>query len=153
MDELSRATLDVLRTDEKIYWVSEQLVASFSEGISHSAKDTDGTVQRDFIDVMALTPRERTKREKYEMSRPYDENEKLDLVRFALQEVFVTLPAMQNASAKALRELGSSASMIEFTAPDEEERQEGSYMRKLVADVAIEELKKRVDAFCERLTP
>jgi hypothetical protein len=46
--------------------------------------------------------RERTKREKYQTSRPYEEKEKLELVRFAFQEVFVTIPSMQRASARAL---------------------------------------------------
>lgn len=154
MDETSRAALDVLRSDEKIAWVSEQLVASFSEGISHSAKESGGSVQRDFIDSMTLTPREKTKREKYESSRPYDENEKLELVRFALREVFVTPPAMQNAATKTLRDLGSTASTIEFAAPDEEERPDGSYTRQLVSDTTVvEELRSRFDTFRVRLTP
>ncbi|WP_121242998.1 hypothetical protein [Sulfurisoma sediminicola] len=152
MTDQSRAALDLLRLDEKLSWVSEQLVASFTEGITHSAKEETGLGQRNFLDSMDLTPRERTKREKYEMSRPYDESEKMELIQFALKEIFVTLPSMQDATAKALRDLGSRASAIEFSAPDDEERPDGGYQRSL-RDGAVdaEDLSERFAAFRERL--
>jgi hypothetical protein len=154
MEETSRVALDVLRSDEKLAWVTEQIIASFSEGIAQSAKESTSVVQSEFIDDMALTPREKTKREKYETSRPYDENEKLELIRFALEEVFVTLPSMQNASAKALHDLGSVALSIEFTAPDEEERLEGSYTRNVAQNViSVDDLKQRLEGFHKKLVP
>jgi hypothetical protein len=152
MDETSRAALDVLRSDGRMAWVAEQMIASFSEGIAHSAKESADPAQREFGDVVSLSARDRTKREKYETSRPYTESEKLVLIRFALEEVFVTLPSMQDASVKALADLGSSASTIEFTAPDEEERSTGSYSRKLSNDPdAILVLRERLAVFCEKL--
>ena len=154
MEETSRAALDVLRSDENLAWVAEQLIASFSEGIAHSAKESTSVVQREYIDDMALTPREKTKREKYETSRPYDEKEKLELIRFAFDEVFVTLPSMQNLSVKALHDLGSTASAIEFTAPDEEERLEGSYTRDIAQNVvSVQDLKQRLEDFRRKLVP
>jgi hypothetical protein len=152
MEETSRAALDVLRSDKKIDWVVEQLIASFSEGIADSAKESSSLAQSQFVDAMGLSTRERTKREKYETSRPYDENEKLELIRFALEEVFVTLPSMQNATAKIIKELGSPASSIEFIAPDEEGQPEGSYTRKIAeSHISVEHLKQRLAAFFERL--
>jgi len=154
MDETSRAALEVLRADKNIAWIADQLIASFSEGIAHSAKESGEVVQSDAMSLEPISLREKTKREKYETSRPYNENEKLELVRFALQEVFVTIPVMQNASVRALADLGSTASVIEFNAPDEEERAERSYTRKLSDDAAaVAVLKERVDAFRQKLTP
>ncbi len=154
MVETSRAALDVLRSDDKLAWVAEQLIASFSEGIAHSAKESTSVVQNEYIEDMALTPREKTKREKYETSRPYDENEKLELIRFAFDEVFVTLPSMQNLSAKALHDFGSTASVIEFTTPDEEEPLEGSYTRDIAQNgMSVEDLRQRLEDFRNRLVP
>lgn len=154
MEETSRAALEVLRSDRRISWIPDQLIASFSEGIAYSAKDTGGEAQRTIVDSMDLSAREKTKREKYETTRPYDESEKLELVQFALQEIFVTLPSMQNAAARALKDLGSTAVAIEFTSPDEEEQAEGPYIQKLVDDAAtVEELRRRLEEFCQRLIP
>ena len=102
MAETSRAALDVLRADEDIAWVATQLIASFTEGISDSATESWAV---DEPAAQSLTLREKTKRAKYETSRPFDEHEKLSLIRFALREVFVTLPAMQRAAAGALKNL------------------------------------------------
>lgn len=154
MEETSRNALDVFRSDQNVAWIADQLVTSFSEGIAHSAKDGEQVLQRDFIESMGLSSREKTKREKYETSRPYEEHEKLALVKFALEEVFVTLPTMRMATEKALRELGTNATAIEFLAPDEEERPEGSYAQEFGRDdkKRIEDLKQRLSQFSERLS-
>lgn len=154
MEETSRNVLDVFRSDENVAWVADQLITSFSEGIAHSAKDGAQILQRDFIEAMGLSSREKTKREKYETSRPYEEYEKLELIKFALEEVFVTLPTMQMATEKALRDLGTNASAIEFLAPDEEERPEGSYTQEFGRDdkKRIDDLKQRLSQFSERLS-
>lgn len=153
MDETSRAALDFLRSNDKLVWVLDQLLASFSEGIAHSAKERGIAHQVDFLAAEAtLTQKERTKREKYETSRPYDENEKLELIRFALAQVFVTLPAMQTATSKALRDLGSSATAIEFSTPDDEERPDGSYAQTLAPDSSVvDDLRQRLDHFLKNL--
>jgi len=103
---------------------------------------------------MGLSSREKTKREKYETSRPYEEHEKIELVKFALEEVFVTLPTMQMATERALRELGANATAIEFLAPDDEERPEGSYAQELGREDErrVENLKQRLAEFSERLS-
>ena len=147
-NEKSRAVLEVLRSDEKIAWIVGQLIASFSEGLTLSARDATSVGH----DLIALTPPERTRRQKHEISRPYDEKERIELVRFALKEVFVALPRMQVASAKALKEFGSLASSIEFTAPDEEAQVEEGYTRDLVRDLpSVEDLQRRFDDFSQRL--
>lgn len=154
MEEISRAALEVLRSDQRISWIPDQLIVSFSEGIACSAKDTDGEAQRTIVDSMDLSAREKTKREKYETTRPYNESEKLELVQFALQEIFVTLPSMQNAAARALKGFGSTAVAIEFTSPDEEEQAGGPHIQELVDNAApVDELRRRLEAFRQRLIP
>lgn len=148
MNETSRAALEVLRSDKKIAWIADQLVASFSEGVTLSVREVSGVGH----DLTALTPRERAKRQKHETSRPYEENEKIELIRFALEEVFVAVPSMQIASTKFLREFAPLASSIEFSAPDEEERAEKDYTRQLIGEFpSVENFQRRLQNFCQRL--
>jgi hypothetical protein len=156
MDQRSQAALDLLRKDDRVAWVVEQVTDSFAEGIAQSAKERAIMAHADFF-VMSdsdVSARERTKREKYETSRPYQEAEKLELIRFALKEVFVTLPKVQEANAKWLRDLGSDATTIEFDTPDNEERVEGSYAQSLTPDQAVNaDLDRRFSDFIEKMTP
>jgi hypothetical protein len=98
MEDKSRYLLEILRNDDRLSWIVEQLTASYAEGISQSAKDTASPILTEIVDVQSLSRREKAKREKYETSRPYSSEEKLDLSKFALKEVFLTLPAMKAAT-------------------------------------------------------
>jgi hypothetical protein len=155
MDETSKAALDLIRRDDKLDWVLEQLISSFSEGIAQSAKERGNAVQVDMqVAETQMTSKERTKREKYETSRPYEETEKLDLINFALHEVFVTLPEIQAATAKSLKDLGATSTRIEFATPDDEERADGSYAVDVSDDRNnLEDLRQRFSSFSERLKP
>lgn len=153
MEDRVRELLDAMRRDERLAWVVEQLNASFAEGISQSAKDASSQVFSDFIAPAPLSTRDKTKREKYETSRPYTDDEKLELAKFALKEVFLTLPAMKASTFDSLRELGSTASSIEFTVPDEEEREEGSYAEATDSNRALQqELRRRFTEFLQRIS-
>lgn len=153
MEDRVRDLLDAIRTDEQLFWVVEQLNASFAEGISQSAKDASSQPLAEFVVPGSLSAREKTKREKYETSRPYTDDEKLELTKFALKEIFLTLPAMKASTFESLRELGSTASSIEFTVPDEEEREEGSYAEAANPNRASQqELSRRFNEFLQRIS-
>lgn len=154
MDAQSQAALDLLRNDDRLSWVVEQVTESFAEGIAQSAKEQGNLVHAESFaaSTAEVSPRERTKREKYETSRPYQEAEKIELIQFALKEVFVTLPKVQEANAKWLRDLGSVATTIEFDTPDNEERVEGAYAQPLSPDpTATADLDRRFTNFIARL--
>lgn len=153
MDETSRSALDVIRLDPAMGWVAAQLVDSFTEGIAESAKERGVAIYSQAMDAEGeTTRRERTKREKYETSRPYQEGEKLNLTQYALEQVFVVVPAIQLASSKALSGLGAPSTAIEFLAPDDEERPEGSYSRQgPPSPDEVADLKQRFEAFREKL--
>jgi hypothetical protein len=154
MAERSRDAMDTLRGDPAIAWVVDHLSETFSEGVSHSAKEDLPSTRTDFMQAAGeLTPRERTKREKYETSRPYTEQEKLALIEFALEQVFVAVPAMESATWNSLKELGSNVERVEFSLPDEEDRiQATEHIREVAPDPerAID-LKYRFEAFRETL--
>lgn len=136
MAETSRIAIDLLRANEEVAWVAEHLLASYSEGIAQSAKELAVSDATNLAMVQDETTarREKAKREKYETSRPYSEAEKIELLEFALKQVFIALPATQSSIAMALIDLGATADAIEFSAPDDEERETRSYTLRLSTD-------------------
>lgn len=154
MEDKSRLALELIRADEKVSWVRDQLASSFAEGITQSAKERSLASQNDFfLTDDNASSRERTKREKYETSRPYEEAEKVELIQHALHELFVTIPALQMEVTRSLLDLGAKTTDIEFSAPDEEEREEGNYTHHIVMEPErAADLIRRFDSFKERLT-
>lgn len=154
MADKSRIALDLMRSDESVSWVSDQVAASFAEGIAQSAKDrglVDPVSQFQLAEA-EVTQRERTKREKYETSRPYEEPEKIQLIVHALHEVFVTIPAIQLAASGSLLELGAKAALIEFSAPDDEDNIERTSDHSVRMDtVTAGDLRQRYETFKEKL--
>jgi hypothetical protein len=123
MDERSRVALDLIRDDKEVSWVRDQLVVTFAAGFMQSAKERSLNNTSESLSILEanVTKRERSKREKYETSRRYDEVEKVELIVQALHEVFVTIPAIQLAVAQSLQKFGAETAFIEFLPPDEEE--------------------------------
>jgi hypothetical protein len=154
MTETSRIAIDLLRTNEEVAWVADHLLASYSEGIAQSAKELAVSDASDLVLAQNATTarREKAKREKYETSRPYSEAEKIELLEFALEQVFITLPATQASIATALIDLGATANAIEFSAPDDEEPETGFYTLRLSTDEQkLDDLRARLERFCSEL--
>jgi len=62
---------------------------------------------------------EKKKRESYETTRAYTDEEAKVLIADAFRALFVTLPAIQASALKELRALGLDFSEIQFVSPDE----------------------------------
>lgn len=154
MVDKSRMALDLMRSDATVSWVSDQVAASFAEGITQSAKDRGllDTSSEFQLAQAEVTQRERTKREKYETSRPYEEPEKVELIAHALHELFVTIPAVQLAAAGSLLDLGAKTAAIEFSTPDDEENLERTPDHSVSMDQATAaDLRHRYELFREKL--
>lgn len=152
MEDKSGLALELIQADEGVSWVRDQLVSSFAEGITQSAKERSSVTQSDFFLVEdSLPSRERNKREKYETSRPYEEAEKIELIQHALHEVFVTIPALQNEVVRALSEFGVKADYIEFSTPDEEQPSGNHHHRITMRQDHATDLAQRFDSFKEKL--
>lgn len=131
MDERVDKLLATLRERDETSWVADQIVQSFGQGISMNVKEASLDLQFSALEPVGLSTRERQKREKYETTRPYTDEEKFDLLRVAMKTLFVELPAIQVAGMSGLQELGSSATTIEFVPPDEPERGRFQYSKSL----------------------
>jgi len=136
MNEKLAVLLSVIGPRERTGWLIDQVKQSFAQGVSMNVKEAAADTAFNSVEPAALTSRERRKREKYETTRPYSESEKLELVRQALDTIFLDLPAMQTAGMEQLRKLGAHADKIEFLAPDEPAEEQGEadlqYAKELV---------------------
>jgi hypothetical protein len=154
MEETSRIALDLIQSDDRILWVGNQLLATFAEGVTQSAKERGSLAQVDaLVSAEGVTQREKIKREKYETSRQYDEAEKIDLVLYALREVYVVMPAVQLALMRALMDLGAGARTIIFSTPSEEQAEAPHTYEVEMDSERAEELKFRYEEFSMRMRP
>ena len=117
--EKSDLLMSLIRKDNKISWVADQLEDSFSQGISMRVKDSKFDMEFYQLEPPEITTREKNKREKYETSRPYTEDEKVELIKKALKRVFVELPEIQMSAANRLSELCDGIDSIECKPPEE----------------------------------
>lgn len=152
MDEKVDKLLVILRERDDTSWVADQIVQSFGQGISMNVKEASLDLQFSALEPVGLSTREKQKREKYETTRPYSDEEKTELLREALETLFVELPAIQVAGMAGLQELGSKATAIEFVPPDEPEQGRFEYTKRL-DDVRAEQaaLRTRFSEFEEDL--
>lgn len=123
MDDKVSQTLDLLAADMLTTWVRDELQASFAEGITEKVSEqakSSGYVS--VVEPMALREarKEQTKRESYETTRPYTADEQLDLLEFALTQVFVALPAVRTSTTSFLRKLAPSLEAVEFLSDQDE---------------------------------
>lgn len=121
----------LLREDEHTQWVADQVATSFAQGVSMNVKETLSDSQFYSLEPSDLTNREKQKREKYETTRPYSEDEKLQLLTEALDTLYIDLPAIQVAALKGLSDFGADSSAIVFVPPDEPEQGEYGYTMDL----------------------
>ena len=126
----------LLREDERTPWIADQVASSFAQGVSMNVKEALTDSQFYSLEPSDLTSREKQKREKYETTRPYSEDEKLELLTEALDTLYIDLPAIQVAALKSLLDFGVGRSTIEFAPPDEPEQGRHGYT------VDFQELKK-----------
>lgn len=127
MEEDVATILSLLREDESTRWVAEQVQRTFSQGLSMSVKEASEDQGFTALEPSGLTTRERRKREKYETTRPYSDQEKRAVIRKALETLYVELPAIQVAALGGLKDLGINATTMEFLAPVEPEQNHVEY--------------------------
>ncbi|MDN7542745.1 hypothetical protein [Burkholderia cenocepacia] len=144
--------LRLLREDESTPWVADQVASSFAQGVSMNVKEALADVEFFSLEPQGLSSREKQKREKYETTRPYTDDEKLLLLAEALETVYVDLPAIQVAGLKGLQSFTAEGISIEFAPPDEPEQDRYGYTDDLKAAlVRSEELRNRFDQFKQEL--
>lgn len=84
--------LDELRLSPSTSWMANEIDETLSHGISMNVKDAESDSGffdlAPSYDVLAV---ERNKRQKYETSRPYSEDEKVDVILKAIEVMYLDL--------------------------------------------------------------
>jgi len=142
--------LRLLREGNDTIWIADQLSETYSEGVLIGMKDIN---EAEFfqLEPSDITRTERVKRQKYETTRTFSDQEKLELLENGLKKVFVEIPAIQSSTFAKLRKFDPSVTEINFV-PQDEEREIESHSISL-SDVTEkqEDLKDRFNNFLESL--
>ncbi|MBL4713965.1 MAG: hypothetical protein JKY64_05525 [Alcanivorax sp.] len=145
--------LELLRETEDSTWVAEQLERTLAQGISMPVKDSKGDAEFYRLEPSGLSAREKKKRETYETTRAYTEEESIEIIQDALRSLFITLPATQSSAVKTLRELGIDANQINFVNPDEPGRDDAPHSLTINAEnFSKEQAEARLQGFLERIS-
>lgn len=150
--EIRGLVLDLLRERPEVGWVASQLQETLADGISMTVRDSADDAVFMQLEPTDLSTRERQKREKYETTRPYTDEEASELIIGALKELFETLPAVQTAALERVRSLAGRDVAIEFFPPDEVERGEPAHRLTTENYAAYQQdLEIRLDKFLSEL--
>lgn len=145
--------LELLRETEDSTWVADQLERTLAQGISMPVKDSKGDAEFYRLEPSGLSAREKKKRETYETTRAYTEEESIEIIQDALRSLFITLPATQSSAVKTLRELGIDINDINFVPPDEPGRDDAPHTLTINAEnFSKEQAEARLQEFLERIS-
>jgi len=144
--------MDLMRNSEDFSWIADQLSSTFDQGVSIKAKEAQA--DRHFAQPSYpyhQTTQETKKREKYETSRPYSDQEKLELLSKAITAVFETLPAIQNNGIKTLKKFNEGITRIEFFSPNSTEQNPLYSIDLPEIDSKNQKLKENAQKFIQEL--
>lgn len=142
--------MGLMRNSEDFSWIADQLSSTFDQGVSIKAKEAQADRQFDQSSYRQTT-KEAKKREKYETSRPYSDQEKLELLSKAITAVFETLPAIQSNGIKTLKKFNESITRIEFFSPNSTEQNPSYYIDLPEIDSKNQKLKENAQKFIQEL--
>ncbi|WP_422102206.1 hypothetical protein [Vreelandella sp.] len=145
--------LELLRETEDSTWVADQLERTLAQGISMPVKESKSDAEFYRLEPIGLSAREKKKRETYETTRAYTEEESVEIIQDALRSLFITLPATQSSAVKTLRDLGTDANEINFVPPDEPGRDDAPHTLTINAEnFSKEQAETRLQEFLERIS-
>jgi hypothetical protein len=142
--------MDLMRNSEDFSWIADQLSSTFDQGVLIKAKEAQEDSRFASLSYHQST-QESKKREKYETSRPYSDQEKLDLLTKAITAVFEVLPAIQNNGIKTLKKFNESITRIEFLSPNSTEQNPSYSIDLLEIDSKNQRLKENAQKFIQEL--
>ncbi|WDF99217.1 hypothetical protein PSR30_01210 [Pectobacterium carotovorum subsp. carotovorum] len=110
-----------LRESPITSWVAGEVDETLSQGISMNVKDA--ATDSKFYELLLsqnITTQERNKRQKYETSRAFTDDEKLEVILKAFEVIYLDLPAIRQSAIINLAEIGTNIEKITFSSAEEE---------------------------------
>ena len=135
-----------LKNNPNMTWVANEIEETLSRGVSMSVKEATGD-NRFFqlVESNDITTKERNKRQKYETSRSYTEDEKIEVIQKALEVIFLDLPAIRESTVNNLNNLGVVFDSIQFSSSDDE-LMEQEIIHEIDSNNVLRELKEYKEA-------
>ena len=136
--------LRVLRQTPTTTWIADEIDETLSQGVSMNVKEA-ATDSRffDLVPSQDLPAKERNKRQKYETSRPFTEEEKVEVILKALEVMYLDLPAIRSSAINNLK-VFEDVESITFSSADGEFIEEG-----IVHEIYADEVSQELDTFKE----
>lgn len=110
-----------LRESPITSWVAGEVDETLSQGISMNVKDA--ATDSKFYELLLsqnITTQERNKRQKYETSRAFTDDEKLGVILKAFEVIYLDLPAIRQSAIMNLAEINKNIETITFSSEEEE---------------------------------
>lgn len=122
-------------------WIADEIDETLSQGVSMNVKDAAADSRFfELLPTQDLPAKERNKRQTYETSRPFTNEEKVDVILKALEVMYLDLPAIRSSAINNLKVFGDIES-ITFSSVDGE-FQEQEMAHKITPDAVLQELSR-----------
>lgn len=119
MREVDRFLQEIL-LDPNFSWVADQITETISQGVSMNAQEASSDSRFfNLVEPADITQRERNRRQKYETSRSYTEDEMVDVIRDALKKYFIDLPSVRMSAIENLKNVVGDVDSIAFSTSDD----------------------------------
>ena len=131
-----------LRENPATAWIADEIDETISQGVSMNVKDADK--DSSFFELASteeLSTKEKNKRQNYETSRPYTEEEKIDLALKTIKVMYLDLPAIRYSALNNFREFCDEVKSISFSS-DEKELVEQELVQDIKIELVADELAK-----------
>lgn len=135
-----------LRESPITSWVAGEVDETLSQGISMNVKDaaTDSKFY-ELLPSQNITEKERNKRQKYETSRVFTDDEKLEVILKAFEVIYLDLPAIRKSAIINLAEIDKKIEKITFSSAEEEIVSE----EKTAHEIKLKEIDEELNEYRE----
>ncbi|MEQ9914309.1 hypothetical protein [Pectobacterium polaris] len=135
-----------LRESPTTSWVAGEVDETLSQGISMNVKDaaTDSKFH-ELLPSQNITAQERNKRQKYETSRAFTDDEKLGVILKAFEVIYLDLPAIRKSAIVNLAEINTNIETITFSSAEEEILAE----EKISHEINLQEINEELHEYSE----
>lgn len=120
MDNIEDLLRD-LKESPSTRWVANEIDETLSQGVSMNFKDAaEDSRFYELIPASNIPSQDKNKRQKYETSRPFTEDERIEVILKAFEVVYLDLPAIRDSAIRNLVEIDNNIESIVFSSADDD---------------------------------
>lgn len=131
--------IEEMRQSKTTEWIADEIEETLVQGISMNAKEALNDAG--FFQLKRsneITTRDRNRRQNYETSRPFSEDEKTELIIKALKSIYLELPKIKLSALENIRDLEISATEIRFYSSEDEATNQHETLKITLKETKLE---------------